>query len=99
MSNTGDVGRNAAMNPRMPMQKKIYDHIKANGPRDCYQLEDEVPGSHQTVSGSITTLVKNQHLEIIPERVNINRFGNKVRVYRLGSVPFVGRAPKQKRKK
>lgn len=77
---TGAVGRAALHNP--VLRKQILDLV-ARRPKKgltCYELEDRLDRSHQTVSGSITYLVRDDLLQIAPF-TRKNQFGNDVRVY------------------
>lgn len=65
------------------LKGQILDAL-AKGPKSCYDLEDELQRTHQSVSGSITGLVKKGLIEIAPY-TKINKFNNEVRVYRLPS--------------
>lgn len=54
----------------------------SQAPMSCYDLEDALDRTHQSVSGSISVMVKRGDIEIC-DFTKINKFNNEVRVYRL----------------
>lgn len=80
---TGAVGRAALHNKTL--RKEILKAVsRRKTGLTCYELEDRLARTHQTVSGTITYMVRDGLLDIAPF-TRKNQFGNEVRVYLAGS--------------
>lgn len=77
---TGAQARAAVRNPKSTLKHLIYDACLKQD-LTCYDLEDLLDRSHQSVSGTIRYMVKRGELEILPF-TRKNKFNNDVRVYR-----------------
>lgn len=77
---TGAAARAQVAAPSTTLKHRIYEECLKR-PRNCYDLEDLLDRSHQSVSGSITYMVREGNLEVL-DYTTINRFGNEVRTYR-----------------
>lgn len=77
---TGASARAQVAAPNTSLKNQIYAECTKR-PLNCYDLEDMLGRSHQSVSGSITYMVREGNLEVL-DYTTINRFGNEVRTYR-----------------
>ena len=77
---TGAVGRAATRSTTL--RNRILKAVASRPVKGltCYELEDRLEWTHQSVSGSITHLVEDGLLTIAPF-TRLNQFGNEVRVY------------------
>lgn len=80
MKDTGRGARRAVADRKSTLRAEILKRCKRRT-YTCYELESELKRTHQSVSGTITYLVRDGELEIKPY-TRVNQFGNEVRVYK-----------------